>query len=172
MMTRKITAVFAALHYLLNFISAVIRLQYEIKAFGKNSSERYEIFKPLYDNHALDIYDSIINTTTWPISSLALVIFFLTFLFEKNENNQIQNGVSTSSTDENSASPNDQPSAGLNILSFLIPLVGLIIYLTERDRSPRKATSAGKSALWGVGVTVILSMISFFVVFSMVSSIG
>jgi hypothetical protein len=73
---------------------------------------------------------------------------------------------------ENSSNPNDQPSAGLNIISFLIPLVGLIIYLTERDRSPRKATSAGKAALWGIGVTVILSMISFFVVFALISSVG
>jgi hypothetical protein len=172
MILRKISAVLASLHYLAMAVKAFIGLPYEINAFGKNSSERYDIFKPLYDNHALDIYDSIINTITWPISLLALVIFFLTFLFEKSAKHQIQNTVNASSTDENSASPNDQPSAGLNILSFLIPLVGLIIYLTERDRSPRKATSAGKAALWGVGVTVILSMISFFVVFSMISSIG
>jgi hypothetical protein len=172
MMTRKITAVFASLHYLAIAIKAIIDLPYEIKAFGKNSNERYEIFQPLYDNHALDIYDSIINTTTWPISSLALVIFFLTFLFEKSAKHQVLNTVNSTTTDENGSNPNDQPSAGLNILSFLIPLVGLIIYLTERDRSPRKATSAGKAALWGVGITVILSMISFFVVFSMISSIG
>lgn len=172
MMIRKISAVFASLHYLAIAIKVIIDLPYEIKAFGKNSNERYEIFKPLYDNHALDIYDSIINTTTWPISSLALVIFFLTFLFEKSAKHQVLNTVNSTTTDENSSNPNDQPSAGLNILSFLIPLVGLIIYLTERDRSPRKATSAGKAALWGVGITVILSMISFFVVFSMISSIG
>jgi hypothetical protein len=172
MILRKISAVIAALHYLLNFVRAIIYLPYEIKAFGKNSDLRYDIFKPIYDNQALDVFDSIINTILWPISSLAMVVFLLTFLFEKNTKSHIINDVNISTNDGNVSNPNDQPSAGLNIISFLIPLVGLIIYLTERDRSPRKATSAGKSALWGVGVTVILSMISFFVAISILSSVG
>lgn len=171
-MTRKITAVFVAFNYILQFVRALIYLPYEAKAFGKNSNLRYEIFQPIYDNQALDVFDSLINTVVWPISSLAFVIFLLTFLFDKNTHNQIINDVNTVANNENSSNPNDQPSAGLNIISFLIPLVGLIIYLTERDRSPRKATSAGKAALWGVGVTVILSMISFFVVFALISSVG
>ena len=171
-MTRKITAVFVAFNYLLQFVRALIYLPYEAKAFGKNSNLRYEIFQPIYDNQALDVFDSLINTVVWPISSLAFVIFLLTFLFDKNTHNLIINDVNTVANNENSSNPNDQPSAGLNIISFLIPLVGLIIYLTERDRSPRKATSAGKAALWGVGVTVILSMISFFVAISILSSVG
>jgi len=48
------------------------------------------------------------------------------------------------------SSLNDQPSTGLNVISFLIPLVGLIIYLTQMNSSPIKAKSAGKSALYGV----------------------
>jgi hypothetical protein len=48
MILRKITAVIAALHYLLNFVRAIIFLPYEIKAFGKNSGLRYDIFKPIY----------------------------------------------------------------------------------------------------------------------------
>jgi hypothetical protein len=171
-MTRKITAVFVAFNYLLQFARALIYLPYEAKAFGKNSNLRYEIFQPIYDNQALDVFDSLINTVVWPISSLAFVIFLLTFLFDKNTQHQIINDVNTVANNEHSSNPNDQPSAGLNIISFLIPLVGLIIYLTERDRYPRKATSAGKAALWGVGVTVILSMISFFVVFALISSVG
>jgi hypothetical protein len=171
MILRKITAVIAALHYFVNFIKALVYLPFEVRSIGKSAYDRHMIFNELWDKSIIDILERITNII-WPLSSLAMVIFLFTFLFEKSAKHQIQNTVNTSSTDENSASPNDQPSAGLNILSFLIPLVGLIIYLTERDRSPRKATSAGKSALWGVGVTVILSMISFFVVFSMVSSIG
>lgn len=172
MITRKISAALLSINYLLQFVRALIYLPYEAKAFGKNSDDRYDIFKPLYDNQVLDVLDSLIGTVVWPISSLAFVIFLLTFLFEKNAKNQILNDVNSSTNNENSSNPNDQPSAGLNILSFLIPLVGLIIYLTERDKSPRKATSAGKAALWGVGISVILSMISFFVAFALISSVG
>lgn len=48
----------------------------------------------------------------------------------------------------------DAPSTGLNVLSFLIPLAGLIIYLMDRDRMPQRARAAGKWALIGVGVSV------------------
>ena len=53
----------------------------------------------------------------------------------------------------------DQKSTGLNIISFLIPLVGLIIYLTQKESSPIKATSAGKAALWGFCISLLLSII-------------
>ena len=33
----------------------------------------------------------------------------------------------------------DKPSTGLNILSFLIPLVGLILYLSWQNSTPIKA---------------------------------
>ena len=60
---------------------------------------------------------------------------------------------------------------GLNIISFLIPLVGLIIYLTQKDSYPVKAKSAGKAALWGVGVGVVLYVISFAYAMMVLSSL-
>ena len=171
MITRKISAAILITNYLLDFVYAVIFLPYEIKAFGKNGSERYDIFTPLYDNPSINVFKSLINVF-WVIGLLAMVIFMCTFLFEKNTRQLIVSDDNNSTNNENNINTNDHPSAGLNILSFLIPLVGLIIYLTERDRSPRKATSAGKAALWGVGVTIILSMTSFFVAFALISSVG
>jgi len=64
----------------------------------------------------------------------------------------------------------DQKSTGLNVISFLIPLVGLIVYLTQKESYPIKATSAGKAALWGVGVTFGLSLLSTIVGGAMVAS--
>tara|TARA_B100000945_G_scaffold9207_2_gene7436 strand:+ start:179 stop:391 length:213 start_codon:yes stop_codon:yes gene_type:complete len=64
----------------------------------------------------------------------------------------------------------DQKSTGLNIICFLIPLVGLIVYLVQKDTYPIKATSAGKAALWGVGVGIVLWIISFVATMMMVSS--
>lgn len=46
----------------------------------------------------------------------------------------------------------DTPSKGLNILSFFIPLVGLILYCVNIDKTPTKAKAIGKWALIGFGV--------------------
>ncbi len=62
-----------------------------------------------------------------------------------------------SSRAEMSASVNgeDTPSAGYAILGFLIPLVGLILYLSAKDKTPLKARSAGRGALAGVAVSLV-----------------
>jgi len=53
----------------------------------------------------------------------------------------------------------DQNSTGLNILSFLIPLIGLIMYLVFKADQPIKAAGIGKWALYGfifdVGVLLL-----------------
>ena len=54
---------------------------------------------------------------------------------------------------------NDGPIGGLGIICFLVPIVGLILYLVWKDSTPMKAKGAGKAALWGVGVSVALSAI-------------
>lgn len=54
----------------------------------------------------------------------------------------------------------DTPSTGLNVLSFLFPLVGLILYLVFLDKTPIKARSIGKSALIGFIIGVVLSVIN------------
>jgi hypothetical protein len=87
------------------------------------------------------------------------------------EKNASQTNSSQSPASQVDSNPNDTPSTGLNIVSFLVPIVGLVIYLTEKDKAPIKAKSAGKAAIWGVGVSVILSVISIIISFAMISSI-
>lgn len=170
MILRKISAAILITNYLLELVYAVIFLPYEIKAFGKNGSERYDIFTPLYNNPSINVFKSLINVF-WVIGLLAMVIFLCTFLFEKNSRHLIVSEDNNLTNNENNINTNDHPSAGLNIISFLIPLVGLIIYLTERERSPRKATSAGKAALWGVGVSFLLGLLSFVIAYSIMFSV-
>lgn len=55
---------------------------------------------------------------------------------------------------------NDAPSTGFAVLSFFFPLVGLILYLCWKDKTPLKAKSCGKGALIGFIVSVALSIIS------------
>lgn len=68
------------------------------------------------------------------------------------------------------SSLNDQPSTGLNVISFLIPLVGLIIYLTQKGSSPVKAKSAGKSALYGVIFGFVMGIVLSIVGIGVMSS--
>lgn len=49
----------------------------------------------------------------------------------------------------------DKNSIGLNILSFFIPIVGLILYLVNRKASPLKAKGIGIWALVGFAAGII-----------------
>lgn len=65
---------------------------------------------------------------------------------------------------------NDAPNTGFAVLGFLIPLVGLILYLVNKDTSPLKAKSAGKGALIGFCASLALSIIYGAVVGSLIGS--
>ena len=54
---------------------------------------------------------------------------------------------------------NDVPSIGLNIMSFILPLLGLIFWCVYANKSPIKAKSIGKSALIGLAVGIVLNII-------------
>lgn len=47
----------------------------------------------------------------------------------------------------------------LNILSFLYPLVGLILYLSMKKSTPNRAKKCGKYALIGTIVSVVIFII-------------
>lgn len=66
----------------------------------------------------------------------------------------------------------DKPSTGLNILSFLIPLVGLIMYLSWQNSTPIKAKAVGKWALIGFCVAVGLSILGTILSGVLISSIA
>ena len=63
-----------------------------------------------------------------------------------------------------SGSADDAPSGGYAVLSFFLPLVGLILYLVWRKRLPRRAGSAGKGALAGVLTCVALAILAILAV--------
>ena len=65
----------------------------------------------------------------------------------------------------------DAPSMGFAVLGFFIPLVGLILYLVNKEKSPKKAKSAGKGALIGFCVSLVFSVIYGIVLGSMLSSL-
>lgn len=65
----------------------------------------------------------------------------------------------------------DEPSAGLNILAFLLPIIGLAMYLIYQEKTPIRAKAIGKWALIGfiVGCSLIALrtiLIGLFITFS------
>ena len=70
------------------------------------------------------------------------------------------------STEENADAPaeaapatTDASSIGFAILGFFIPVVGLVLYLVNKNTYPKKAKSAGKGALIGFIVNIVISVI-------------
>lgn len=55
----------------------------------------------------------------------------------------------------------DKANVGLAILSYIIPLAGLIIYLTQKDTKPKNAKVCGKCALASVIINVVLTIILY-----------
>ena len=61
--------------------------------------------------------------------------------------------------DNNNNGIDDRSSFGFAILGFLIPIVGLIIFLIYEGKKPKRAKSAGKGALIGFITKIVLSII-------------
>lgn len=57
------------------------------------------------------------------------------------------------------ADPNDSGSFGWAILGFLVPLVGLILFLVWIQTRPKSAKMAGLGALFNVIVSVVFTIV-------------
>ena len=55
----------------------------------------------------------------------------------------------------------DESSTGLNVISFLFPIIGLVLYIIYHEKSPIKAKGIGKWALISfiIGLIPILLMV-------------
>lgn len=64
----------------------------------------------------------------------------------------------------------DAPSVSCAILSFFLPIVGLILYLVWKDQMPLRAKSTGKGALIGF-VVLLLIAITYITVTNIIMSL-
>ena len=65
----------------------------------------------------------------------------------------------------------DAPSTAWAVLGFFIPLVGLILYLLNKDKMPLKARSAGKGALIGFIVSIVFVIVYSIIAAALLSSV-
>lgn len=58
--------------------------------------------------------------------------------------------------DHESSYVKDELGIGWGILSFIIPLIGLILYFAWKEKTPHRANQAGVAALIGFGINLII----------------
>ena len=59
----------------------------------------------------------------------------------------------------NPQNPNDELGIGLKIVSFLIPLVGAILYFVNKNDNPGKAKAACNFSLYGIVFGIIVQVL-------------
>ena len=78
------------------------------------------------------------------------------------ENNDPFADYGTTKTSQNNyRQEEDQPNFGLAVLSFFIPLVGLILFACWNSSYPLKAKSCAKGALIGFIVGIVFSVLCY-----------
>ncbi|OBQ56149.1 hypothetical protein JJL45_04930 [Tamlana sp. s12] len=60
-------------------------------------------------------------------------------------------------TDQNNSK--DELNIFLKIISFLMPIVGAILYFVHKSDSPNKSKAACHAALWGLGVGIVIQIL-------------
>ena len=65
------------------------------------------------------------------------------------------------------AAQNDVPSTGLKVLSFLFPLVALILFLVNNDKKPISAKAYGKMGIIGFAISMVFSIFSWIISFAL-----
>lgn len=89
--------------------------------------------------------------------------------FEQSQNNNQQYYQAPPQGYYNQYNPNIPPmppqeekaSVGLAIISYIIPLVGLILYLSEKDSKPKTAKACGKCALASVIINIVITVVIY-----------
>lgn len=77
-----------------------------------------------------------------------------------------QQSFNNHNSDPNNLNPNgltniqnDRLGTMGSIVSFILPLVGFIIYFSQKNEKPKRASSAARSAFWGIGTSVVVTLL-------------
>lgn len=68
-------------------------------------------------------------------------------------------GCATGKVNTQTTKEADAPSTGYAILGFLIPIIGLILYLIWKNDYPQRASSIGKGAIGGAIFSIIVPIL-------------
>jgi hypothetical protein len=60
----------------------------------------------------------------------------------------------------------EELETGFKVLSFCVPIAGLILYFMNKDKFPKKASQACSMAIWGFVVGIVLNIIVYAIAFA------
>lgn len=90
---------------------------------------------------------------------------------EKIDGNYCSNcGYNNNEENNNNVQVQESGAIGWGILGFLIPIVGLILFIVWRQTKPKSSKAAGIGALISVILSIILTIIMFAVLGSVISN--
>ena len=97
----------------------------------------------------------------YPIGYFGFILLGLSYLLDKSHPSASLDSPKPTDT-AIASSTLDGSSLGLNILSFLVPIVGLVVYFSFKDTNPVRAKSAGIASLVGFGLSMsVMILIGF-----------
>ncbi|MBQ0016555.1 MAG: zinc ribbon domain-containing protein [Bacteroidales bacterium] len=89
-----------------------------------------------------------------------------------NQIHVVQYDSDNSAFTNKNESTNQKPNIGLNIISFLFPFIGLILFICYNDDAPIRAKACGKWALFGVIVETVLTIVSLIIFFGIIGFVS
>lgn len=98
----------------------------------------------------------------YPIGYFGFILLGLSYLLDKSHPSASLDSPKPSNPDSKSSTL-DGSSLGLNILSFLVPLVGLVVYFSFKDTNPIRAKAAGIASLVGFGLSMTVMIFIGFI---------
>lgn len=145
------------------FILILTVLRHTVSTIYLTHYEFTMILEDLFSLESLNIVLLIIETISFYLYEVC--IFFIMWsmsvcgkqaVYTVSNENAIRNASM-----ENTANTNelDEPSTGINVLCFFIPLIGLTLYFAWKSMYPKKAKSALKVALLGFLIWTVLSVV-------------
>lgn len=106
-----------------------------------------------------------IDVQGWPMKDVVKLIkgeaeTIVRLYVKKPNNNLVEIDLIRGETTLNDhGNPDDKLSDWETVLSFCIPLAGIIIYFSNKNTNPNKARSACYAALFGFGIGVLINLL-------------
>ncbi|WP_290651677.1 zinc ribbon domain-containing protein [Lachnoanaerobaculum sp.] len=145
------------------FILILTVLRHTVSTIYLTCYEFTTIFEDLFSLASLSTLCWIIATISFYVYEVC--IFFIMWSMSvcgKQAVNTVGNeNTIRNATVENTTNTNelDEPSTGINVLCFFIPVIGLTLYFAWKSMYPKKAKAALKVAVIGFLVWTVLSIV-------------
>lgn len=145
------------------FILILTVLRHTVSTIYLTYYESTMILEDLFSLESLNIVLWIIETISFYVYEVCIFLIMWSMsvcgkqvVHTVGNENAIRNVTVENTTNTNEL---DEPSTGINVLCFFIPIIGLTLYFAWKSMYPKKAKAALKVALLGFLIWTVLSVV-------------